>query len=89
MKPLDKDAIHQLSNDQLIDAYIDAMVEAEACQSFHQTSGFKPQDYIDLKQILKYRLLLKQEIKSRNLEAPDVDQPEPVKEEKVSEKVIK
>ena len=88
MKILNKDEIRQLSDEQLVDAYIDAVAEVEACQSFHQTSGFKPQDYIQLKEILKCRLLLKQEIKKRNLQAPDVDRQEPAKEEQTSAKPL-
>ncbi|MFA5087700.1 MAG: hypothetical protein WC552_01545 [Candidatus Omnitrophota bacterium] len=67
---LKKDAIVKLSDEGLLDRYIDVLVEVEASTTFHQTSGFKPSDYEKYKQILRYRLLLLQEIEKRNLDVP-------------------
>ncbi len=67
---LDKSAIVKLTDDQLIDAYEDTIVEIEANRSFHATSGFSPKEYKDFKALLKFRLLLLVEIHSRNLELP-------------------
>lgn len=67
---LDKPAIARLTDEQLIDAYEDAIVEIDASRSFHTTSGFSPKEYKNFKSLLKYRLLLLVEIHSRNLEIP-------------------
>ena len=69
---LDKKAISKLSDEQIIDRYIDVLVEIEASSTFHQTSGFKPADYKKYKDILKYRFLLQQEIEERGLKAPGI-----------------
>ena len=67
---LDKPAIVKLTDDQLIDAYENTIVEIDASRSFHATSGFSPKEYKDYKAMLKYRLMLLVEIHSRNLELP-------------------
>jgi len=67
---LEKPEISKLADDQLIDAYENTLVEIQASQSFHYTSGFSPKEYKDFKALLKYRLLLQVEIHSRNLEIP-------------------
>ena len=67
---LNKPAIVKLSDDQLIDAYMNTLVEIEANRSFHATSGFSAKEYKNFKDLLKYRLMLLVEIHSRNLELP-------------------
>ena len=67
---LDKKDISKLSDEQLIDAYMNTLVEIEADRSFHTTSGFSAKEYKDFKDLLKYRLMLLVEIHSRNLELP-------------------
>ena len=67
---LEKADITKLTDDQLIDAYENTIVEIQANTSFHATSGFSPKEYKDYKALLKYRLLLLVEIHSRNLELP-------------------
>ena len=67
---LDKSGITKLTDDQLTDAYENTIVEVQASQAFHATSGFSPKEYKDYKELLKYRLLLLVEIHSRNLELP-------------------
>ena len=67
---LDKPSILRLSDDQLINAYEDTIVEIQADTTFHATSGFSPKEYKDYKALLKFRLLLLVEIHSRNLELP-------------------
>jgi len=68
---LDKTAIRRLSDEKLMDAYVDVLVEVEASTAFHQTSGFKPSDYRKFKDLIRYRILLKQEIEKRKLESPN------------------
>ncbi|MBF0122464.1 MAG: hypothetical protein HQL21_03510 [Candidatus Omnitrophica bacterium] len=67
---LEQKDITVLSDDKLIDAYIDVMVEMEASKAFHATSGFKPKEYVRYKELLKYRMLLRFEIYRRKLELP-------------------
>jgi hypothetical protein len=67
---LEKPAIVKLTDDQLIDVYENTLVEIQASQSFHTTSGFSPKEYKDYKALLKFRLLLLVEIHARNLEIP-------------------
>ena len=70
---LEKKDIVKLTDDQLIDAYLDAVVEIDATRSFHNTSGFSTKDFKDFKALLKYRLELLIEIHSRNLEIPQFE----------------
>ncbi|MBF0619040.1 MAG: hypothetical protein HQL19_02605 [Candidatus Omnitrophica bacterium] len=62
--------IPQLSDEKLINAYIDVLVELDASKAFHSTSGFTPKEYNKYKDILKYRLFLLFEIQRRKLELP-------------------
>jgi hypothetical protein len=70
---IDKKEIAKLTDDQLMDQYLNTVVEVEANKAFHSTSGFSPQDYKDYKALIKFRLLLLMEIHSRNLEIPQFD----------------
>ena len=67
---LDKPSIVKLSDDELIDIYENTLVEIQANQSFHATSGFSPKEYKDYKALLKFRLLLLVEIHRRHLDLP-------------------
>lgn len=70
---LEKKDIVKLVDDQLIDKYMDTVVEIEASKSFHATNGFSAKDYKEFKDLLKFRLYLLMEIHSRNLEIPQFD----------------
>ena len=70
LQTLDKTGISKLTDEQLIDAYLDVLVEMEATKTFHTTSGFTPKQYQSYKDILKYRLNLIMEIHRRNLDLP-------------------
>jgi len=72
VKVLDKSAIRQLPDAELLDQYIDALVEIEASSTFHNAAGFNPKDYRNFKKILRYRADLTQEILRRELELPQV-----------------
>jgi hypothetical protein len=67
---LDKGEIVKLSDEQLMETYIDIIVELEASKAFHTTSGFTPKSYTEYKDLLKYRLHLLMEIRKRGLELP-------------------
>ena len=70
VKILTKDEMVKLTDQGLIDTYIDVSVEIEAAKSFHATSGFMPKEYRTFKDLLRYRILLINEIKKRKLELP-------------------
>ena len=70
---LEKKDIAKLTDEQLVDAYMDLLVELEASKAFHYTSGFVPKEYKAYKDLLKYRMLLMMEIHSRNIELPQVE----------------
>ena len=70
MTPLDKPAIVKLSDEQLIENYIDVLVEVEALRTFYAKGGLVPKEYAQFKAIVKYKILLVQEINKRKLEVP-------------------
>lgn len=70
---LSGDQIAALSDDALLNTYIDVLVEFEAAKTFHQTSGFTPKDYAKHKGLLRYKIDLMSEIKKRKLEVPRVE----------------
>ncbi len=67
---LNKEDIAKLTNEQVIDAYIDTVVELEASKSFHTTVRYTPQEYATYKNIMRYRVHLLMEINKRGLELP-------------------
>lgn len=70
---LEKKDIAKLSDEQLVDTYMDLLVEVEASKAFHYTSGFVPKEYKAYKDLLKYRMLLIMEIHTRNIELPQLE----------------
>jgi hypothetical protein len=70
VKVLEAKEISLLSDDKLVEAYIDAMVEIEGAKVFHSTSGFTPKEYKKYKGILKYRMQLLFEIYRRKIAIP-------------------
>ena len=72
VKILNADEISKLQDKDLLDAYVNTSVEIEALKSFHSTSGYIPKEYTKFKELLRYRILLLNEIKKRKLEAPVV-----------------
>lgn len=73
IETLDQAAIQKLSDQELINKYIDIMIELEASQTFHRTSGFSsPAEYNKFKDLLRYRTYLFLEIEKRKLEIPKI-----------------
>ena len=70
---LEEKAIGKLSDEVLIDNYIEVTIELAASTLFHQTSGFSPRGYEKYKGLLRYRVDLLGEMKERNLEIPKVE----------------
>ncbi len=68
---LDKSGIEGLSDDKLIDAYTDVLVDIEAQRTFYEAAGFSKQQHFDeYKDLLRYRLRLLMAIHTRQLEIP-------------------
>jgi hypothetical protein len=72
-KVLEQSEITKLNDTQLIDTYIEVIVELEAVKTFHTTSGFKPKEYDSYKDLLRYRIRLLMEFHKRGIEAPAFD----------------
>ncbi len=71
---LDKKAITALTDEKLLDSYMDTTVEIQANQSFYTRSGFvNDSEFKNYKALLKYRLELLMEIHNRNIEVPQFD----------------
>jgi hypothetical protein len=67
---LESKDITALTDDKLVDDYIDILSEIEAARAFHMTSGFTIKEYNKYKEIIKYRLRLMFEINRRKIEIP-------------------
>lgn len=67
---LEQKDIVLLTDEQLIDTYINVLAEMETSKAFHATSGFTPKEYKKYKDLVKYRLKLVFEIHRRKLELP-------------------
>ena len=70
---LEKRDIEKLTDEQLTNAYLDALVEVAARRDFSNHFGFAGKDLDDYKAVMKYRLLLLMEIHSRNLDIPQFE----------------
>ena len=70
---LEKKDIVKLTDDQLTDTYMDALVDVEARKDFFNHFGFAGRDLEDYRAVMKYRLLLLMEIHGRNLDIPQFE----------------
>lgn len=73
VKILEKKEIAKLTDEQLTDTYMDAIVDVEARKGFFNRFGFTGRDLEDYRAVMKYRLLLLMEIHSRNLDIPQFE----------------
>lgn len=67
---LDSKGIEALSDEKLIDAYIDTVTEIEAERMLYTTVQFSVKEYSSYKEVIRYRLRLLMEIGRRKLEIP-------------------
>ncbi len=70
IKILSKAEIAALPDDALTQTYIDAVVETEAKNAFHKTSGFTPRGYQEYKDLVRFRVELRAELDKRKLYIP-------------------
>lgn len=68
-----KEEIVKLSDDQIVNEYLDVLVDIDAIKTYHNTEGFMPSDYKFYKDLVRYRLQLLLEIHRRNIEIPQFD----------------
>ena len=73
IKILPSGQVATISNDALLKNYIDVCVEIQAANAFHAAPGFTPEEYQSYKDLLRYRILLINEIKHRKLEVPQTE----------------
>ena len=71
---LTKEEIKALSDSALTERYIDAKVELDASRTFHGKSGFTPKEYSQYKDLVNFIIRIRQEMQTRELEAPPVDE---------------
>lgn len=64
--------IRKMSDQELIDTFIDVMVDIEASTVFSQAAGFTKKDFDQYKRLLKYRVYLIQEFQRRKLPIPKI-----------------
>lgn len=72
-KILEKNEIVKLADEQLIETYLDVIVEIEALKTFYARGGLTPKEYNNFKSVLRYRIFLTQEIIKRGLEIPKTE----------------
>ena len=70
IKILTEKEIAALTDKELIDAYVDVLVEIETAKTFHQVSGFQPKEIDSFKELLRYRILIILEMQKREMEIP-------------------
>ena len=73
VKVLTKEEVQKLTNDQLVDVYKDAVIERKASETFHGKAGFMPKEYESFKQLLGLIIRIREEMKTRELEPPPIE----------------
>ena len=74
VKILDKAEIQKLTNDQLVDLFQSAVIERKASETFHGKSGFTPKEYESYKQLLGLVIRIRQEMVTRDLTPPPLEE---------------
>ncbi len=72
---LDQEAVQSLSDEKLLEIYVDVLVDLEASTTFSRTAGFNKNEYIKFKELIYFRVRLFNEIKRRRLEVPQTGSP--------------
>jgi len=67
---LDIKQIQALTDEQLVEKYVDVLAEIEASKTFHVTSGFTPREYSKYRDLIKYRYQLLFDANRRKVEVP-------------------
>ena len=72
---LDPEAVRALSDEKLLEVYVDVLVDLEASTTFSRTAGFNKNEYEKFKALIYFRVRLFNEIKRRRLEVPETGSP--------------
>jgi hypothetical protein len=67
---LQQTELTKLSNDELLETYIETLAEVEAIRAYHGAIGMSAGEYAEYKDLVKYRLRLLMEIHTRNIALP-------------------
>ena len=70
--PLSASAVSELSNEKLIQAYIDAAIEVETVGKFYENAGFTPKELGRYRDLLYYRTSLITELNRRGIPIPQI-----------------
>ena len=71
----DQPTIAALSDEKLLDTYVEVLIEMEASTTFSRTAGFNKPEYEKYKNLIRYRVRLMNELKQRRLEVPSIGSP--------------
>ena len=74
LETLDKEEISKLTNDGLIKAYENIVIEKKAREIFYFKAGMTPKEFNELKSILKEIIDLREEINRRELKVSDYEE---------------
>ncbi|MEW5895045.1 MAG: hypothetical protein AB1650_04740 [Candidatus Omnitrophota bacterium] len=72
IKPLNPSAIEAMTDEKLIQVYIDAEIEVEAVGTFFEKAGFTPNDFASYKDLLYFRTFLVMELNKRKMPLPQI-----------------
>ena len=72
---LDQQSVQALSDEKLLEVYVDVLIDLEASTTFSRTAGFNKNDYMKFKELIRYRVRVFNEIKRRRLEVPETGSP--------------
>jgi hypothetical protein len=67
------DEIKKLTNEEIIDAYTNAVIERRTSEAFYSKAGFAPKEYESFKTLLHYLVDLHQEMAARELTPPPIE----------------
>jgi len=71
---LTKEEIKKLSKEEMVDVYIEIVIERKASENFHGKAGFTPKEYNKYKDLLRFIVKLRQEMQNREMEVPPVEE---------------
>jgi len=72
LHPASKSAVEKMSDQELLDAYVEAVVELQAVDVFYKNAGITPKEFFNYKKLLRYRADLIIEMEKRELKIPQI-----------------
>jgi len=74
VKILTKEEIQKLNEEELLDVYIEVVIERKATETFHGKAGFTPKEYNKYKDLLSLIVKLRKEMIERKIDAPPIEE---------------